>query len=373
MEMKVELKKSFDGFNLDVSLTLREDLLVLFGPSGAGKSQILKMISGIVKPDAGVVTVGGQTLFDSAAGVDLPIRERRIGHLFQDYALFPHMTVYGNIAYGITHLDRASVREKVAELIAVMRLAGFEGRFPHELSGGQKQRCALARTLAAGPRLLLLDEPFSALDYQVREKLRADLLNIHRLYPITTVLVTHDLEEAYMLGHRIAVLNNGRIEQTGGRDDVFYRPVTRNVARFMGARNIFSGRVSSLDASVVTLASPGIGEIKANIHPGSRPLAPGMEVSFCIRPEEIIVIRPDRVLDGRVQDNIIEGVIESATGKGSTQILFLRVGDGAGEAAGQPGTLLKIELPNFVVRKLALAAGKRIRVSLKKENVWIIP
>ncbi len=375
MELKVALKKSFDGFSLDVDLTLREDLLVLFGPSGAGKSQILKMISGIVKPDTGLVSVGGQTLFDSAGGVDLPVRERRIGHLFQDYALFPHMTVYGNIAYGITHLDRAAVREKVAELIAVMRLAGFEGRYPHELSGGQKQRCALARTLATGPRLLLLDEPFSALDYQVREKLRADLLNIHRLYPITTVLVTHDLEEAYMLGNRIAVINNGRIEQIGGREDVFYRPVTRNVARFMGARNIFSGRVLAVHASVATVACPGIGEIKANVPPGSKPLAPSMEVSLCIRPEEIIVIRPDRVLDSRVQDNIIEGTIESATGRGSTQILFLRVGEAGGEGAPEAasGTLLKIELPNFVVRKLALATGKRIKVSLKKENVWIIP
>jgi len=370
-ELRVELRKSFDGFSLDVDLTLGEDLLVLFGPSGAGKSQILKMISGIVRPDAGVVSVGGQTLFDSSSNIDLPVRERRIGHLFQDYALFPHMTVHGNIAYGISHLDRAVVRDKVAELIGVMRLSGFEGRYPHELSGGQKQRCALARTLAIGPRLLLLDEPFSALDYQVREKLRADLLNIHRLYPITTVLVTHDLEEAYMLGRRIAVLNNGRIEQIGGREDVFYRPVTRNVARFMGARNIFSGRVSAVDGGMVVVACPGIGEIKANLPPGPKTLAPGMEVSLCIRPEEIIVIRPDRVLEGRVQDNIIDGTIESATGRGSTQILFLRVGDGRAEA--DPGTLLKIELPNFVVRKLALATGKRIRVSLKKENVWIIP
>jgi ABC-type Fe3+/spermidine/putrescine transport system ATPase subunit len=136
----------------------------------------------------------------------------------------------------------------------------------------------------------------------------------------------------------------------------------------MGARNIFSGRVSSVDASVVTVACPGIGEIKANVPPGSKPLAPGVEVSLCIRPEEIIIIRPDRVLDDRVQDNIIEGRIESAAGRGSTQILFLRAG---GEAAS--GTLLKIELPNFVVKKLALATGKRIRVSLKKENVWIIP
>jgi len=371
MALKVKLEKSFEGFSLDVDFEIGEDLLVLFGPSGAGKSQILKMISGIVRPDSGAVSIDGQTLFDSDKGVDLPVRRRRVGHLFQDYALFPHMTVYDNIAYGISHLDKATVKKRVGELISVMRLSGFEGRYPHELSGGQKQRCALARTLAVGPRLLLLDEPFSALDYQVREKLRADLLNIHRLYPITTVLVTHDLEEAYMLGKRIAVINNGRIEQAGGRDEVFYRPETRNVARFMGVRNIFSGRVSGVSEGVVTVVCPGLGEIKA-VAVGAPAHEPGSDVTLCIRPEEIIVIRPDKMLEGKVQDNIIETEIESTTATGSTRILFLKVLEApSGKDASAP--VLKIELPNFVVRKLALATGKRIRVSLKKENVWIIP
>ncbi|MDP2689778.1 MAG: ABC transporter ATP-binding protein, partial [Deltaproteobacteria bacterium] len=283
--------------------------------------------------------------------------------------------VYENIAYGITHLGREEAGKKVGELLNVMRLAGFEGRYPHELSGGQKQRCALARTLATSPRILLLDEPFSALDYQVREKLRADLLNIHRLYPITTILVTHDLEEAFMLGGKIAVINNGRIEQTGGREDVFYRPRTRNVARFMGVRNIFSGKVAALDDAHLTIHNRDIGEIKAN-RPKGRGLTVGDDCSFCIRPEEILVIRPDKVLDNRVQDNVIEGEITSATGRGSTQTLFLKVGEGVEDRraeAGEVDTLLKIELPNFVVRKLALAIGKHIRVSLKKENVWVIP
>ncbi|MFQ5735798.1 MAG: ABC transporter ATP-binding protein [Thermodesulfobacteriota bacterium] len=384
MGLALELKKSFDDFSIDVSLSLRDDLLVLFGPSGAGKSLILKMISGITAPDSGRVRVGTEAMYDSGAGVNVPIRGRRIGFLFQDYALFPHMTVHDNIAYGITHLPGDEVRRKVAELLGVMRLAGLDGRYPHELSGGQKQRCALARTLATNPRILLLDEPFSALDYQVREKLRADLLNIHRLYPITTILVTHDLEEAFMLGQRIAVINNGRIEQIGGREEVFYRPATRNVARFMGVRNIFSGRVTAVDPPFVTVHNRDLGEIKAHLPQGGAPMAAGSQVSFCIRPEEILVIRPDRVLDNRVQDNIIEGEITSATGRGSTQILFLRVytgaggvggagwGGGAGGAQGE-GTSLKIELPNFVCRKLALATGKRIRVSLKKENVWLIP
>ncbi len=378
MELNLALKKSFEDFNIDVGLSVGEELLVLFGPSGAGKSLILKMISGIVRPDAGAVSVGTETLFDSSAGLNVPIRDRRVGFLFQDYALFPHMTVFENIAYGISYLPAKEIRERVGELLGVMRLAPFEHRYPRELSGGQKQRCALARTLATSPRVLLLDEPFSALDYQVREKLRADLLNIHSLYPITTILVTHDLEEAFMLGQRIAVVNNGRIEQIGSREDVFYRPRTRNVARFMGVRNIFTGTVRAVDADTVTLYSPDIGEIKGRAEPSGRALSVGSAASFCIRPEEILVIRPDRVLDNRVQDNIIEGEITSTTGRGSTQILFLRVGragerPGGGEGGHAEETFLKIELPNFVCRKLALATGKRIRVSLKKENVWIIP
>lgn len=360
--LDISLRKRLPGFNVEVDLSVDEELLVLFGPSGAGKSLVLKMISGIVEPDAGRVAVANETLFDSGTGVNLPMRMRKVGHLFQDYALFPHMTVSENIAYGIGGGNKDEARKKVGELITVMRLSGLEKRYPQELSGGQKQRTALARTLAAGPRVLLLDEPFSALDYQVREKLRADLLNIHRIYPITTVLVTHDLEEAFMLGKRIAVINNGTIEQAGTQEDVFYRPLTRNVARFMGVRNIFSGKVAALEGAHLVIDNPDIGMVKAPLPPGPA-LSPGTEVSFCIRPEEILVIRPDRVL-GKVQDNILECMITGTVGRGSTHILYLEAGEGS--------TPLKAELPNFVLRKLGLAAGQRIKVSLKKENIWVI-
>ncbi len=361
MSLRFSLKKKFTGFDTSVELSTEQELLVLFGPSGAGKSLILKMVSGIVRPDSGVVSVDGETVFDSSSGVDVPIRKRKIGFLFQDYALFPHMTVRENIAYGVSRPERTAAGGRVDELIEVMRLAGLEKRYPNEISGGQKQRTALARTLAAGPRILLLDEPFSALDFQVREKLRADLANIHRLFPVTTILVTHDLEEAFMLGSRIAVINNGRFEQIGSREDVFYRPATRNVARFLGVRNIFDGRVSRISDEEVEIDCPELGAIRTHA-PRRLGLSQGGAVTFCIRPEEILVIRPDKSL-GKVADNVIEGEILSTTGKGSTHILYL----GAGRA------VLKIELPNFVLRKLGLREGNRIRVSLKKENIWIIP
>ncbi len=359
--LEMTLRKKLKGFEVGVDLRVEDELLVLFGPSGAGKTMILKMVSGIVAPDEGRVVSGGDVLFDSARGIDVPIRKRKVGYLFQDYALFPHMTVGENIAYGMEGARKGDSK-KVGELISLMRLSGLEKRYPHELSGGQKQRTALARTLAAEPTVLLLDEPFSALDYQVREKLRADLLNIHRLYNITTVLVTHDLEEAFMLGRKIAVINNGAIEQSGTREDVFYRPRTRNVARFMGVRNIFTGTVSALEEASVLIDTPDIGLIKAP-RPHGLAFSPGQELSYCIRPEEILVIRPDRHL-GKVQDNILECDITGAIGKGSTHILYLETGHGR--------TPLKVELPNFVVRKLELAVGRGVKVSLKRENIWVI-
>lgn len=363
MSLAFRLKKRLEGFSLDVALELDEELLVLFGPSGAGKSLTLRMVSGLVEPDEGSVVVAGERVYDSEKGINRRIRSRRTGYLFQEYALFPHMTVFENISYGINRLPALEVRKRVDELLEVTRLTGLGGRYPHELSGGQKQRTALARTLATGPKVLLLDEPFSALDYQVREKLRADLLRVHEAYPVTTIVVTHDLEEAFMLSTRIAVINEGRIEQVGKREEVFYRPVTRNVARFVGTRNIFSGTVVSSGGGEVRITSPGLGSIVAAT--GDFVPEDGREVEFCVRPEEIVVIREDKAIDGRVEANIFPGEITSTIGRGTTHILFLRVDGG--------DVTLKVELPNFVLRKLGLATGKRIRVSLKKENIWVLP
>lgn len=364
MSLNLTLKKTLAGFSEEVSLTAGEELLVIFGPSGAGKSLLLKMIAGLVKPDEGSITVCGQKVFDSTAAVNVPIRKRRAGYLFQDYALFPHMTVAGNISYAVSGLSKESAAQRTAQLVSLMRLNGLEARYPRELSGGQKQRTALARTLAAGPEVLLLDEPFSALDYQVREKLRADLVNIHSVFPITTLVVTHDLEEAFTLGSRIAVLNNGRVEHFGSREDVFYRPRTRNVARFVGTRNIFDGRITEVDETSVTVKCPELGLIRAHKEANFRKNA-GDAACFCIRPEEIPVIRPGRPVDRGVHDNIIEGDIISALPRGTTHTLYLKVSDAKGD--------LKVEVPNFVFKKLALTPGGRIKVSLKKESVWVIP
>jgi len=362
MSLTLKLKKSFKDFSLDVSLGIGKELSVLFGPSGAGKSLILKCVSGIETPDEGLVEIGGEAVFDSKGRVNVPVRKRKVGYLFQDCALFPHMNVADNIAYGIRGGDRARAAGIVGELVDIMRLKGLENRFSHELSGGQKQRAALARTLASSPRILLLDEPFSALDYQVREKLRRDLLRIHERFPITIILVTHDLEEAFMMGSSIAVINNGAVEQFGPGDEVFFRPATRNVARFVGTRNVFSGVVSLISGDEVTLLSPATGNLRARA-PDGRVFAKGEKVSFCIRPEEIPVVRKDRAMDVGRKSNVIDGRIVSIIGRGTTHSLFVDTGLAQ----------LKVELPNFVMRDLALAEGHDISLLLKKDSLWIIP
>src|SRR3989338_9183528 len=363
MSLSFHLKKRFRDFSIDIGFSTKENMSVLFGPSGAGKSLLLNLLSGIIKPDQGFVSIDGREVFNSAAGVNVPIRDRKIGYLFQDYALFPHMTVFENIAYGISHEPKNSSR--VEELLDLMRLGGLEHRFPKELSGGQRQRAALARTLAAEPRILFLDEPFSALDYQVREKLRADLLMIHQRYPITTLFVTHDLEEAFVMGENIAIINNGRLEQFGAREEVFYKPKTKNVAKFLGARNIFSGIIVSLNEKTVAIENPDIGEIKAFLHPEEVELSLGQKITFGIRPEEIMIIRPDKPIDKKVKDNLLDGEVLTTLGKGTSHTVYFKVKD--------RDATVKIEIPNFAYRKLKLSKDKTITVSLKKESIWIIP
>lgn len=362
MSISFHLKKGLHSFCIDVELSFGNELVVLFGPSGSGKTSILNMLAGIVRPDEGFVTIDSKDVFSSERGISIPIRERRIGYLFQEYALFPHMTVFENIAYGIDHLPKKEVKVKVEEFLELMRLGGLEGRYPHELSGGQKQRVALARTMAVEPEVLLLDEPFSALDQPVREKLRNDLLMLHERYPITTLFVTHDLEEAFIMGERIAILNEGRLEQLGTKEEVFYRPRTRNVARFLGARNIFSGRVISLNGREALIENPELGVVKALIDSEDCHLSIGQTVSFGIRPEEVMVIRPDRPI---VQDNLLEGEVTRVVGKGANHTVYFNVRD--------KDIALKIEVPNFAFRKLKLSTGMNITVSLKRESIWVIP
>ncbi len=264
----------------NISFTVNEgELFVLVGPSGCGKTTLLRLIAGLENPEAGDI------LFDGHSVLTLPPERRGAGLVFQNYALFPHMTVEQNIAYGLKFTayckDR---RERVRELLELVGLAGLEGRMPAELSAGQQQRVALARALAPGPKILLLDEPLSALDAKLRERLRAEIKKIQKALKITTIYVTHDQEEALVIADRIAVLKTARLEQVGTPVEVYQTPQTEFVARFLGRGNLLEARVITQEDARVLL------EIEGH-HIWAQCAAPLTDtvVSVLIRPERICV------------------------------------------------------------------------------------
>ena len=208
---------------------------VLFGPSGAGKTTVLRALAGLDPPDAGAITFDGETWFDAARRVHVPPQARRVGLVFQEYALFPHLSVEGNVAFGLRGRPGAEARSRIDELAATFGLGDLLHRRPAELSGGQRQRVALARALAPRPRLLLLDEPLSALDAPTRAELRGELRALLEQTEVPAVVVTHDRAEALALGHRLAVLVDGTIRQIGPVEDVFASPADPEVARAIGA------------------------------------------------------------------------------------------------------------------------------------------
>lgn len=226
--LKVNIEKRLSTFNLCVQIEVGAEILVLFGPSGAGKTQTLNAIAGLMTPDAGEITLDGAVFFHSsgpaskAQTLNLPARKRRVGYVFQQYALFPHLTALENVSYALWRQPQA--RERAEALLDRMRLAELANRYPHELSGGQQQRVAIARALAMEPRVLLMDEPFSALDTEIRKQLHQDLLKLQGEAELIVIYVTHNLEDAFTVGHRLAVVRDGRIERIGTPSDVYEHP-----------------------------------------------------------------------------------------------------------------------------------------------------
>ncbi|HYA12247.1 MAG TPA: ATP-binding cassette domain-containing protein [Thermodesulfovibrionales bacterium] len=236
MELSVKLFKQVNGFNLDVEWQISNELAVLFGCSGAGKSMTLQLIAGLMKPDKGFVRLDGRSFFDSASNIDLSSQERSFGYVFQDLALFPHMTALNNILYGATGLGKTEKREKAREMIEGFHLEGLENKYPSEISGGQKQRIAFARALIRRPDVLLLDEPFSALDNPLRIEMRRFLRDIKDRFDVPIVLVTHDVAEAYTVADTLIVYSKGKVAQIGTPKDVFDNPQGSEVEILVNAR-----------------------------------------------------------------------------------------------------------------------------------------
>jgi iron(III) transport system ATP-binding protein len=260
------------------------ELVALLGPSGCGKTTTLRLVAGFLKPEAGEIWVGERCL-SSPASV-LPPERRRMAMIFQSYALWPHMTVAQNVAYGLRFkrtLTRAGREAKVSEILRVVQLGGYEHRYPGELSGGQQQRVAVARALVVEPEILLLDEPLSNLDANLREEMRFEIRRLHEAFGITTLYVTHDQAEAMVISDRIAVLQRGRVAQVGTADELFHQPRTRFVAEFIGKTNVVDG---------VAVAADHVAHGAITLRVADAGLTPGVPVAVSIRPHQIELVAP---------------------------------------------------------------------------------
>lgn len=296
----------------DVSFDVAEgESLVLLGASGSGKTTILRIIAGLEQPDSGRVILHGKDV------TDLPARERGVGVIFQAYALFPRMTVEKNIAYGlkIRHRPRKERRETVDRLIKLVQLEQHRKKYPSQLSGGQQQRVAIARTLAYKPQVLLFDEPFGALDAQTRVHLRREIRALLRQVKVPSVFITHDQEEALELGDRIAVLNEGRLEQIGTPDDVYNHPASEFVATFLGAANLLLGVAAAGFVEIGTAKLPAEKETKR--------FRDGQSVKLVFRPEDVCVSQDANLPEGCRR--LTNGVIEEVNFVGAYERLTVRL------------------------------------------------
>ncbi|MCR4434976.1 MAG: sulfate/molybdate ABC transporter ATP-binding protein [Clostridiales bacterium] len=242
MGLFVDIKKRLPGFTLEAGFESGAEVLGLLGASGSGKSMTLRCIAGIVKPDKGRIVLNGRVLFDSDKGVNVPCRQRKIGFLFQNYALFPNMTVEENIAFGLQNLDREQKNRIIRANVQMMKLEGLEKRYPFQLSGGQQQRVALARALAIEPEALLLDEPFSALDEHLRSHMQKQFMDTLDHYRGVTLFVTHNIEEAYGLCGKLVVLSGGKVGAEGLKENMFLKPPSLETAQLTGCKNFSAVR-----------------------------------------------------------------------------------------------------------------------------------
>ena len=315
------VRKEFDGFVAvdDVSLDIRKgEIFALLGGSGSGKSTLLRCLAGFEKPTKGKIVLDGEVMND------LPPYERPINMMFQSYALFPHMTVEQNIAFGLRQdgLAKDAIRKRVGEMLEMVQLGRLAKRKPHQLSGGQQQRVALARSLAKGPKLLLLDEPMGALDKKLRSRMQLELVNIIETSGVTCVMVTHDQEEAMTMATRIALMDQGWIQQVGKPDEIYEQPANRFAAEFIGSVNLVDATIDEDEPDYVTLRTPAF---DAPIHIGHGITGfEGQAVSFALRPEKLGIGKTEPAQP----HNKARGTIEDIAYFGSHSVYHVRLPSG---------------------------------------------
>ena len=370
--LEVRVVKRLPGFQLDASWEADGGVAVLFGPSGAGKTLTLQCLAGLERPDAGRIVVDGRVLFDSARGVDEPPQARRVGYVFQGYALFPHLSVLENVAFGLRHRPRTERRARAADVLARLGLGGLEQRLPRELSGGQRQRVALGRALAIDPAILLLDEPLSALDAPLRRALRDELRAILSDWRTAAVLVTHDFTEGYRLADRIVVYDGGRVIQAAPRAELLWQPASEQVARIIGVRNLLRGTVIKATPDRIQLRWRGQLLEAVNSPTQSYLPAPDSPIAFYIRPEYVRLIRKDRgTPDVAHHMNLMRGRVTDEADFGTVWTLRLRLDEPGSPAQGDFD--LEIEVPRLVYEILEIERDRRWDLSIHRGSIQVLP
>ena len=366
--MSIEIRnisKQFGDFhalrNIDLDIASGE-LLALLGPSGCGKTTLLRIIAGLETADQGSI------LFSGSDTTDVHVRERNVGFVFQHYALFRHMTVFENVAFGLRVKPRAhrpsdaSIKEKVHELLNLVQLDWLSDRYPAQLSGGQRQRIALARALAVEPKVLLLDEPFGALDAKVRKELRRWLRRLHDELHVTSIFVTHDQEEALEVSDRVVLMNQGRIEQSGSPQEVWDHPASPFVYGFLGDVNLFHGRADhgQIHIEGMRLDAPEHADAK------------DVPASAYVRPHDLDVRRwtPGVENDTHGRQRGIVATLERAIVVGPLARLELLPRDGAGTGAGADG-LIEAHMPASQYRALELQEGDTLVATPRRARVFV--
>jgi molybdate transport system ATP-binding protein len=351
--LRVDFEKSLGDFRLEVTIAAVRPPLVILGPSGSGKSMTLRCIAGNLSPDRGQISVAGRALYDSERGVDVPPQSRRVGYVPQDFALFPHLSVSGNIAYGMSRsMDR---KRRVAALLALFQLDGLGERKPAQLSSGQRQRVAIARALAVDPAILLLDEPFAALDIPVRAALMDELEEILKRTEVATVIVTQDRAEAMRLGATVAVMMDGRIRQVATPAEVFSTPVDEEVAAFVGVECVWPGVVVNSGSGVASIDVSGhVIEATADAEKGER-------VLVCLRPEEVVLSTPHEGLPSSARNRML-ATVRAVTPAGPAVRVDLDAGIRVVALVTRPSA-----------EDLGLAPGVQVAATFKATAVHLIP
>ncbi len=338
--------------------------LVLFGPSGSGKSTALRAMAGLLRPVAGKIEVDGQTVYDSGSGVWIPAHRRRVGYLTQQYNLFPHLTLHQNVSFGLSADERSGEKGAINALLESFELQGLEGRYPWELSGGQQQRAALARALAIRPRLLLLDEPFAAVDAGLRRSLRQELRAILAGNPIPVVLVTHDREEALSLGDNVQVISEGQSIAGGPPVEVLGQPGQATVARLVGVENTFRMRVESRHPRDGTMSLAGEGtesgfHLEAPIDEGTSGQAAQDRVTVGIRASDIILSTSEP--SGTSARNRIPGTVSRIEPRPPGYMVDLDC-----------GVLLRCQVTGASLEEMGVERGQRLWAVFKASSCFLV-